>query len=517
MRRLLLLEDDPDQLEVRRSILETCGYEVRAAASAREALAAAEGCDVAVVDLSPGAEELVAQLPEATRLIVLSGRDAVDPSISARSASVLRKPCSSRLLLETIARIAIALIFALAALSARTFTLSKTGEAVADIEMRAPGTDWSETGHEAAMAKVILDGKPQQEVMLYAGAQSFRYPVFLGRLAAGEHRLEVEGKGVEFLGADFRVDDAEYVRNAPILYARPDTVGRFTDIPLILYCERLMQNGRPMLRYTVIFSNEDAGTSTRALMARWGRTTDVEYVYEGIVESDGLIHRAIIQAKDHKDVEFTGLRDGSHPLLMPVTDNNMVGEADTSIPIRYQIAPVLVDLSKHSREEVMDTHPIAYKVMSQELKREDKLRPWGVVDGEKVSDPRNYLYFELKLAPRESAVGAVVRLKGGSTWYSSTIGRTDLAISIANRHAAESTFGYARTTLELPPGTRAEDIAAIGFACVTPPKVETGNCRVEAVPKVFFLDPEYRPGANVWTMSSPVEIPAGQIWTSPLK
>ncbi len=415
------------------------------------------------------------------------------------------------------ARICAAAACSLACAAAQTFTLSKRSEVVAGIEMRAPGTDWAVEGREAALATVLLDGKPQQNVMLYAGAERFSYPVFLGRLEAGEHRLAVEGKGIELLGARFREDDSDYVRNAPVLYARADTVGRHTDIPLILYCERLRENGREILRYTVIFSNEDGGTSTRALMARWGRTTDVEYVYKGALEPDGEIHHAMIQTSGHKDVEFAGQREGSHPLLMPITDNNMIGEADVSVPIRYRIAPVLVDLAAHSREEVMDTHPISYRVMAKEVAREGKLRPWGVVDGEKISEPRNYLYFELKLASVPSAVGTMVRLKSGPVYYSSTIGRADYAISLAKRNPAESTFGYARTTVELPPETKGSDIAAIGFQCVTPQGAPTGPCKVEAVSKAFFLDADYRPGPNVWTMPRPVEIPAGEIWTSPLK
>ena len=44
---------------------------------------------------------------------------------------------------------------------------------------------------------------------------------------------------------------------------------------------------------------------------------------------------------------------------MPVTDNNMIAAAKDS-PLRFRLAPVLVDLSKSSREEVMDRHPVTY-------------------------------------------------------------------------------------------------------------------------------------------------------------
>jgi hypothetical protein len=241
-------------------------------------------------------------------------------------------------------------------------------------------------------------------------------------------------------------------------------------------------------------------------MARWGRSTDVEYVYRAFP------NRATIQTSGHKEVEFHGKRDGTHPLLMPITDNNMIGEADTPTPIRYQIAPVLVDLAGHSREEVMDRHPIAYQVMAQELQRESKLRPFGVVDGEKVSDPLNYLYFEMKLAKRESYVATLVHLKGDPRWYSSHLGHADFAIRTWTRGSAEAASGFVRTAVELPPGTRPDEIDEIGFECIVPEKAATDSaCRVEAVTKCFFLDRDYRPGANVWTVSVPQEIPAGQI------
>jgi hypothetical protein len=354
-------------------------------------------------------------------------------------------------------------------------------------------------------------------VMLYAGADRFTYRVFLGSLAAGVHRLDYSGEGVELIDARFSEDASDVVRNAPVLYARANTIGKYTDVPLVLYAERLDDNGNRFLQYTLIFSNEDGGTSTRALMARWGRTTDVEYVYRAFLAPDGSVRRATIQGDGHKEIEFSGRRFGSHPLLMPITDNNMIGEVDKPNSIRYQIAPILADLTGHSREEVMDQHPITYKVMAKELKREQKLRPFGSVDGEKVSDPRNYLYFEMQLGRSESSVATLVRLKGNPRWYSSHLGHADLAIRTWKRNSAEGPNGFVRTTVELPPGTKPEQIAEIGFECLVPDKASDSVCRVEAVTKCFFLDREYTPDPDVWTMPSPRDIPPGAIWTSELK
>jgi hypothetical protein len=240
------------------------------------------------------------------------------------------------------------------------------------------------------------------------------------------------------------------------------------------------------------------------LMARWGRTTDVEYVYKAYLNPDGSLKRATMQGRGHNEIEFNGSRDGTHPLLIPVTDNNMVsGEA--SSPIRYQIAPVQVDLSGHSRERVMDDYPLSYHVMAQELLREEKLRPYGEVDGNKVSDPRNYVYIEARVENEDSGVVTLVRLKDEDRWRSSYLGREDYAIERS---------GWVRTTIELPAGTHADQIAAFGFACIVvrqKDKVPTsGACKVDEVSKAFLIDQDYRPGPSIWKMTRSVAIPSGE-------
>lgn len=381
-----------------------------------------------------------------------------------------------------------------------SFRVVQTAEVFADLEMSATGFDWAIEGREAPMAAITVDGGSAQHVMLYAGPAKFHYKLFLGALAPGAHELAIAGAGFETHTAAFRevaASDPYYavLANAPVVFARKNTIGKFTDIPLVLYAERLVEDGLPLLQYTMIFSNEDGGTSTRALMARWGRTTDIEYLYKAFLDPGGKLAKATIQARDHKEIDFTGKRDGAHPLLIPVTDNNMVAGDETS-SVRYQIAPVLVDLTNHSREYVMDENPITYQVMVKELVRERKLRPFGIVDGEKISDPRNYLFVDYRAANIGGALAVEVRLKKESRWLSSSLGRTDYAIA---------RNGWVRTTIELPPGTKADQIAEIGFECVVPPKEHSGTCRLETVDKAFFLD-----GSPVFSMCTPVDVPTGQ-------
>ena len=186
-------------------------------------------------------------------------------------------------------------------------------------------------------------------------------------------------------------------------------------------------------------------------MARWGRTTDVEYIYRGFLEAGGEMPHARIQTKNHKEIDFDGRYFGTHPILAPVTDNNMVA-ANVESAIRYQIAPVEADLTHATRESVMDSHPVTWTVMEKELVRERKLRASGAVDGQKISDPRNYLYMDVRSTLRDATLDFLVRVRGEQKWRSCSIGRPDYEIA---------RNGWVRTTIELPPG--ADPATLTGF------------------------------------------------------
>lgn len=541
MSRLLLVDDNTQLLQFYKLVLEGAGHHVRTAALCSEAVRLLDEVDpeIVIIDLClPEMKDglgLIRAVKDHARpdgmppakVVVVSGwtDNLLNEPENKRVDRVLTKPMRLELLLRSISELGLTLLLCLAAaqsLAAQTFRFSVKGrtEIVANLEMAAPGSNWAESGREAALATLSVDSSAPQHVMLYAGDQAYTYAAFLGELQAGEHALRVErnarysaaDSGLKVLAVHFQEVAPEdpywtALAHAPILYARANTIGRFDDIPLLLYCERLVENGQAWLQYTMIFSNEDGGTSTRALMARWGRTTDVEYIYRAWLDQQGKVERASIQARDHKEVPFRGRREGSHPILIPSTDNNMVTDQGSS-PIRYQIPPALMDLTAHSREEIMDEHPIAYRVMAQELKRENKLRPFGAVDGEKASDPRNYLYIEAKVSNRNSAVAALVRLRGEQRWLSSHLGRNDYAISRDE---------WVRTAVELPTGATGPQIEEIGFECLVSNEENhihlAGTCRVEQVSKVFMLDQEYRPQQSIWTLHRPVVIPTGQIQT----
>ncbi|MCX6589244.1 MAG: response regulator [Acidobacteria bacterium] len=501
MPKLLLVEDDPDQLEIRTLILEQAGHAVYGAASGPEALALAraEQPSLVVMDLRlPRTADGIAlitalrTLTPAPRIVVLSGWTA-DLAIAPDVDAVLSKPVRTPELIHLIARLSAGLLFfCLLPLAAATLQLNAPAEVLAEIT--APVADWQT---QPKIADLLVNGEARLQLPLVAPRQT----VFLGRLPAGRHEVTLANATVRLTSTTDPVH-----LHAPVLFERKNAIGRFTDVPLLTYAEWLNENGQRVLQYSVIFSNEDGGTSTRFLMARWGRTTDIEFVYKVYFRPDGSKEKAIIQGRGHRDMVFTGPFANDHPLLMPVTDNNMVaGEGPSAV--RYQPAATLVDLRAASRESVMDQAPFTWQAMTKELLREGKLRDYGVERGEDISDPRHYLYLEFSVRNRLSRVAAMVQLRNEAKWRLSHFGVPGAAIE---------RDGWVRTTIELPPGTRAADVTGLGLECLAGERArQLGQCEILSLGKAFFLgadmlpaEPFFRSGAH-----APIPLRVGEAWT----
>jgi len=157
------------------------------------------------------------------------------------------------------ARDAAAIVLAAAGLAApgadrftRAFDVEKEGEVRAVVHAGCARCDWGEAGREAVALRLAVDGAYSQHLMLARGETPADYPVTLGRLAAGTHRLTIErdaelsasGAGpasIDVPTVDVLLpaknDDFTAQSMAPILYARPNTVGRFTDLPILMWYE----------------------------------------------------------------------------------------------------------------------------------------------------------------------------------------------------------------------------------------------------------------------------------------
>jgi CheY-like chemotaxis protein len=103
MARILLVEDDQLQLEVRSRLLKLAGHDVIAASTREDAEKQLAGCEVLVTDLIPGSVELLSSTPRQMRVILLTGRDNPPPGV--RVDRLLRKPCPTAALLDAIRQI----------------------------------------------------------------------------------------------------------------------------------------------------------------------------------------------------------------------------------------------------------------------------------------------------------------------------------------------------------------------------------------------------------------------------
>lgn len=126
-------------------------------------------------------------------------------------------------------------------------------------------------------------------------------------------------------------------------------MGHFSDVPMVMWYERLRDGADQVLQYSLLFSNEDSGTPTDALMARCGRACDIEYIYRVTLGSNGEIKKEIFQGMEHDDRPFQGSKIGRHPLILVATPNNCFADTGFS-PVQYRLLPVYQDLSQHSRD-----------------------------------------------------------------------------------------------------------------------------------------------------------------------
>ena len=338
----------------------------------------------------------------------------------------------------------------------------------------------------AAALTIVVDGRQTQHVLLTPGAGRATYDALVGPLDAGTHRIVLESSPLWAWPAGFTIaavkskivtpaDDARGIlARAPTFGLRADTIGTASDLLLLVYVEDQRRNGEGWLRYSAIFSNEDGGTPPPALMARWGRTTDIELVYE--VEWNGSsVVQERIQAPDHEMRTFQGTREGLHPTLLVATLNNMVLDRGRSL-VTVRPVPSEVTLDRRTRESVMDDHVWTYRVMARELVAEGRI-------GKEIEDPREFLYVESKLDLENASVSALAR-SDSSDWSDSSRGRDDLTVArngwvrIAIPAAASATS--LRWKCHARPG-----------ATASPPR-----CVVEST-RAFRLDREYVPSSNL--------------------
>ena len=165
-------------------------------------------------------------------------------------------------------------------ISSKIFEIgSKTSqnEMILALEAAAKNSSWEVKGAESAVLTIFIDGKYNQDVFLFSGAEKFAYKLILGKFSDGTHKITIflnnersakniaEVKIYSLNIQPFVSNSPEEklaIENSPMLYARPDTVDKFSDIPLFTYYEILPNVGNSYkIRYTTIFTNEASAAS----------------------------------------------------------------------------------------------------------------------------------------------------------------------------------------------------------------------------------------------------------------
>jgi hypothetical protein len=308
------------------------------------------------------------------------------------------------------------------------------------------------------------------------------------RSAAGARGAEVKALRPILVAATGNANEFKEEQFAlaysPVLYARANTIDRFTDIPLLMYYEILHDaNGNLIVRYTAIFTNEDGGTQTAALMARWGRATDIEWVYQ--VRADrGKVIEEIYQGVEHETKVFTGPRaSGNHPLLAVASDNNNFSDLACSA-VRFAPLPLRARLETATRESVMDLYPQTYRVMTEELVRERRLSDTPA-DINTIADPREYLYIEATSDQEGAALAFDVKVSGQSKLFASDMGEPRLRIDRS---------GYFRTAVRLPKNVSPDAVEEITARCHAVPKPSNSrSCSHLKLVRALVLDQNYVP------------------------
>jgi hypothetical protein len=417
----------------------------------------------------------------------------------------------------------------------------RAGEAAFDLIADAPGVSWAATGRESAVVSVDVDGRYATDLVVTSARRTPR-SLALGHLAGGVHRLtlrfaadrspagasRVQLRNLRLsVAAPGRTDAHLARRHAPVLFGRvlPEHGTVFqnavNDTPLLAWHEiqALPTPGLRRIVYSIIWSNEDGGTDSPALMARWGRTTDIEWVYAVDVTASGdrVPGQAYFHGPGHQTLPFAGRYEGDHPLLQTCTVNNTVCDHGDG-PMRFFLAADQVRPERRARECLMDTNPWTYPVMAEELEREGKIENPSDPATPEVGDQRTYLYLEVDkdtAAPPAPGgapgVAVLVRLRGDATVYRSDHGRPSWSIARDDPAA---------TTVELPAGKGPADVVGIAISRVPVTADNQAAVTVTDVNRAFFLGRNRLPQPSFVAVHGlavrlTAEAPTATVWGSP--
>lgn len=367
------------------------------------------------------------------------------------------------------------------------FSAPAGAEVLLRVRLNAPGYAWKNGPWDPPLV-VAVDGAARSNLIPFRGEEPADYTFSLGPVEAGKHIATVtdpaaKARGVKVEAIEARVvkpgeADYEAIRHAPVLLGRDENTN--SDVPLFMRVEESSKGKGRTFVYTVVWSNEDRGTPTCELMARYGRTVDIEWIYSVSMDETGKIVAEKFQGPDHDYLEFKGSRRGDHPILRDCTKNNMVCDSGES-RWTFSYAPVVVETAG-VRDLMLDANPWIYRVMYEELVKERKLARAVPDIVCRVDDPRRYALVNFDTdAPFQVGLEVALKLRGREAWLTADQGVEGMM---------EKLTGPVRVGIWTPRGTKIDDVEAVRFRAVG---AAGGFFTLLSVGKLVLLDENFRP------------------------
>ncbi|WP_052723747.1 hypothetical protein [Paenibacillus wulumuqiensis] len=410
---------------------------------------------------------------------------------------------------------------------------------------------WQRENRESTALRIYVNGEYNQDLILFYGDRAFMYQRLLGQLEAGTYEVtlhyalelsrplagDITIQHIAIGGVDPRMPVYRYT---PVVYGRQlqhPYESTFTDTPLVLMYWMKEEADRTIIEYHMVFSHEDEGTPSGLLMSKWGRTTDIEWMYRVELDPEGNLLRHSYQGPHHIETEFKGEYGcGGHPVLQAATANGNFTDTPVS-DYCYMLPPLYRwDPESEPREQVMLVYPFTHQVSNWEMNRQYTLEQPARTDSWQLADQRGYLFIsstkyavehstnaepnqldervhrssmEKSMQLQQTCIDYQVRLHGEEEWLSSSYG--DMRIGDF-RAAYQGPYHQFSTTIKLGEQVQLEHIAAIR-AVLLPGGLD--RIVVEGV-YAYMLNDQYLPQEGIRSTAR-IELstnsPSGLLWT----
>ena len=364
--------------------------------------------------------------------------------------------------------------------------------------------NWAIADTESAVLKISINDNwtnYNQDIVLFSGNTNHTYYAHLGFINNGQNNIRFKfDYNKSSIGAQFvhieniylspinEIDiDEDVVLHSPIIYGRDIlqwNESNRTDIPIILFHEIEMINQNKVITYSIIFSNEDSrlGIGLSELMLSYGRTTDIEWVYEVVLDPQSNIINEVFQGPSHTTTNFTGEKINKHPILKNATLNcNFTDVGDSEY--KFFLSPIFSLSNEHTREYLMDQNPWSYRIMSEELINEQKYEIPSNPESFEISDSRNYLYIEFSGV----SSGTIESLDIFTNFYNSC----EIFVNHNNHTEINYNFygGKSRTSIELPVNFNSNLLKNLSFRIIN--YDSNSSININNISKLFYLNENY--------------------------